>query len=65
VNARALDALLDAHDAGRADHGDLVWTLVALDAWARVFLGADVRRTTLPGAHRPPAVETTAAATAG
>lgn len=51
VTERATVArLIDEHDARRADHADTLWTLVALDTWARVFLGTEVRGERLPGA---------------
>jgi asparagine synthase (glutamine-hydrolysing) len=45
----ALEAVLDAH-ARHGAHRHLVWALVALDTWARVFLGPSLRRARLPGA---------------
>jgi asparagine synthase (glutamine-hydrolysing) len=42
--------LIDEHNRGRANHADTLWTLVALDAWSRIFLGGDVRGERLPGA---------------
>jgi len=38
------------HRAGTADHRVVLWSLVALDAWARVFLGPRMRAGLLPGA---------------
>ena len=38
------------HQAGVADHRVVLWTLLALDAWARVFLGPAMREARLPGA---------------
>jgi asparagine synthase (glutamine-hydrolysing) len=44
--------LVEEHTAGRADHRVALWSLMALDAWARVFLGARMGAETLPGAAR-------------
>ncbi|MGH9901390.1 MAG: asparagine synthase (glutamine-hydrolyzing), partial [Pyrinomonadaceae bacterium] len=46
----AVTRLIDEHDGGRADHTDILWTLIALEAWASVFLGREVRGERLPGA---------------
>jgi asparagine synthase (glutamine-hydrolysing) len=45
--------LVDEHAAGRADHRSALWSLLALDTWARVFLGPAVRAAVLPGARAP------------
>ena len=50
VRGAAMDRLIDEHNHKTADHGDLLWTLIALDSWARVFLQESVRHATLPGA---------------
>jgi asparagine synthase (glutamine-hydrolysing) len=42
--------LIDEHNRRQANHADILWTLIALDAWASVFLGASVRSERLPGA---------------
>lgn len=34
----ALQALLDAHEKGRADHHKLLWRIVVLEQWLRTFL---------------------------
>jgi asparagine synthase (glutamine-hydrolysing) len=42
--------LIEEHDRGAADHTNVLWSLVALDSWAGVFLGSEVRSERLPGA---------------
>jgi len=46
----AVRRAVEEHGSGRADHRAALWSLLALDAWARVFLGPALRTTTLPGA---------------
>ena len=46
----AVERLIHEHNRGAANHADTLWTLIALDAWAGVFLGARVRTERLPGA---------------
>jgi asparagine synthase (glutamine-hydrolysing) len=36
----AVARLLDEHDAGRADHGHRLWTLVMLELWQRTHIDA-------------------------
>ena len=50
VDPAAITRLRREHDSLQADHADLLWTLVALDAWARTFLGGQMRGERLPGA---------------
>jgi asparagine synthase (glutamine-hydrolysing) len=45
-----IERLIAEHDRGAANHADVLWSLVALDTWAAVFLGARVRGERLPGA---------------
>lgn len=42
--------IADEHARRAADHRTLLWSLVALDVWARVFLGPAPRPQSLPGA---------------
>jgi asparagine synthase (glutamine-hydrolysing) len=42
--------IVDEHDRGVPGRGRVVWALVALDAWARIFLGPAPRAERLPGA---------------
>ena len=42
--------LVEEHQRGGADHRVALWTLVALDAWARTFLGPRPASVRLPGA---------------
>lgn len=42
--------LIDEHRTGKANHCDVLWTLLALDAWAAAFLGPQVHSERLPGA---------------
>jgi asparagine synthase (glutamine-hydrolysing) len=53
----AVSRLIDEHRAGKANHGDLLWTLLALDAWAAAFLGPQVHSERLPGAATGKALE--------
>jgi asparagine synthase (glutamine-hydrolysing) len=46
-----VERLVREHDTRLANHTDLLWSLVALDSWARVFLGAEVHEERLPGAN--------------
>ena len=49
--------LIDEHRTGKANHGDVLWTLLALDAWAAAFLGPQVHSERLPGAATGKALE--------
>jgi asparagine synthase (glutamine-hydrolysing) len=51
ADAGQVGRLVREHAGGRADHRSALWSLLALDAWARVFLGPRVRTATLPGAR--------------
>jgi asparagine synthase (glutamine-hydrolysing) len=42
----AVAALLDDHEAGRADNGHRLWTLVMLELWLRAHVDAPVRAAT-------------------
>jgi asparagine synthase (glutamine-hydrolysing) len=67
VDGAATDRLVREHQQNRADHADLLWTLIALDGWMSVFLDGPVRRERLPGAATgllPSARPAAAAATA-
>ena len=44
--------LVSEHQRGAADHRVALWGLLALDAWARVFLGPGMRPERLPGRRR-------------
>ncbi|HET8654098.1 MAG TPA: asparagine synthase (glutamine-hydrolyzing) [Longimicrobiaceae bacterium] len=48
ARAGAVDALVREHAAG-ADRTDLLWSLLALERWASVFLGPALRTEELPG----------------
>ena len=37
-NRAALDAMLAEHEANRADHGHLIYSLIVFETWCRVFL---------------------------
>lgn len=50
TNRNVVDQFINEHNAKIANHGDILWTLIALDVWARVFLGSRVRSERLPGA---------------
>lgn len=49
LDAGALRGLIEEHWSGRADRSDLLWTLMALDAWSRVFLRGSLKSCVLPG----------------
>ena len=53
----AVSRLIDEHRSGKANHGDVLWTLLALDAWAVAFLGPKVHSERLPGAATGKALE--------
>jgi asparagine synthase (glutamine-hydrolysing) len=53
----AVSRLIDEHRTGKANHGDVLWTLLALDAWALAFLGPKVHSERLPGAATGKALE--------
>jgi len=46
----AIGRIIDEHNRGVCDHTNVLWSLIALDAWAAVFLGHRVRGERLPGA---------------
>ncbi len=48
--AGAVDELIKRHEKLEHDHSDTLWTLLALDTWARTFLGSELRTERLPGA---------------
>jgi asparagine synthase (glutamine-hydrolysing) len=50
ANRNVVEQLINEHNSRTANHGDILWTLIALDTWARVFLGSRVRSERLPGA---------------
>jgi asparagine synthase (glutamine-hydrolysing) len=50
TNRNVVEQLINEHNSRTANHGDILWTLIALDTWARVFLGSRVRSERLPGA---------------
>jgi asparagine synthase (glutamine-hydrolysing) len=51
MNPAALQRLVAEHNSGTKNHADILWTLVAFNAWAATFLGATVREEMLPGAE--------------
>lgn len=51
TNPAVVERLIDEHDRGAANHADTLWSLVALDLWANIFLGGRVRSERLPGAQ--------------
>jgi asparagine synthase (glutamine-hydrolysing) len=50
LDPRRLDSILDEHARGSADHADLLWSFIALEAWAGQFLVPKLSFTALPGA---------------
>jgi asparagine synthase (glutamine-hydrolysing) len=57
TNRKTIEQLISEHNAKTANHGDILWTLIALDVWARVFLDSRVRSERLPGAATGKALE--------
>lgn len=51
MNPGAIQRLVAEHNSGTKNHADILWTLVAFNAWAATFLGATVREEMLPGAE--------------
>jgi asparagine synthase (glutamine-hydrolysing) len=45
-----VERLIAEHNSNSHNHGDILWTLIALDSWARTFLGSRVHTQKLPGA---------------
>jgi len=50
TTAGAVDDLIRQHENDEHDHSDTLWTLLALDTWARTFLTSELRIERLPGA---------------
>jgi asparagine synthase (glutamine-hydrolysing) len=50
LDPRRLDEVLGEHARGTADHADLLWSLIALEAWAAQFLAPKLVFKPLPGA---------------
>jgi len=50
LDAPLVEALIDAHVAGEADHGRRLWALLALEHWARSEVGATPGRSPDAGA---------------
>lgn len=57
TDRKVVARVIDEHRTGKANHGDVLWTLLALDAWAAAFLGAQVHSERLPGAATGKALE--------
>jgi asparagine synthase (glutamine-hydrolysing) len=51
TDRRVVRRLVSEHGGGAADHREALWSLIALDAWARAFLGPRLRPERLPGAR--------------
>jgi len=47
----AVDRTIDEHWRRERDHTDLLWTILSLDAWGTLFLGASLTLMELPGAR--------------
>jgi asparagine synthase (glutamine-hydrolysing) len=41
-DARALTRLMDEHDAGSADRGSVLWALISVELWHRLYVDAPV-----------------------
>jgi asparagine synthase (glutamine-hydrolysing) len=54
TDAAEVGRRVEAHARGEEGHRALLWSLVALDAWARVFLGPEPREAALSGARAAP-----------
>jgi asparagine synthetase B (glutamine-hydrolysing) len=65
VVPRELDVVLAEHARGEVDHADVIWSLLALETWADVFLRNRPSPHALPGARtgRVPAVGARGAST--
>jgi asparagine synthase (glutamine-hydrolysing) len=50
LNTKYVERLITEHETRQKDNADLLWTLVAVDSWARVFLGSSLQTVRLPGA---------------
>jgi asparagine synthase (glutamine-hydrolysing) len=44
-NPKYVQELLDDHDCNRSDCGGLLWALIQVELWYRIFIDHDVRRT--------------------
>jgi asparagine synthase (glutamine-hydrolysing) len=51
MNPGAIQRIVAEHNSGTKNHADILWTLVAFNAWAATFLGTTVREEMLPGAE--------------
>jgi asparagine synthase (glutamine-hydrolysing) len=54
TDAAEVRRLVDEHAGGGADHASTLWSLLALDTWARVLLGPTLPAVTLPGSRPAP-----------
>lgn len=50
LRASVIDRLLMEHESGASDNADALWSLLALEVWASLFLNSDLRQYVLPGA---------------
>ena len=57
TDRKAIEQLITEHNSSTANHADILWTLIALDVWAQVFLGNRVRSERLPGAETGKSLE--------
>ena len=50
LNRDCVNRLIAEHESEKANHADILWTLLALEMWAEVFLGENLQTMRLPGA---------------
>ncbi|HWX40864.1 MAG TPA: asparagine synthase (glutamine-hydrolyzing) [Blastocatellia bacterium] len=51
ADPKRVRSLIQQHDSRQADHGNVLWSLIALETWASIFLRSRVHEFRLPGAE--------------
>jgi hypothetical protein len=51
ADPRRLRSFIQQHDNRQADHCNVLWSLIALETWASIFLRSRVQDLRLPGAE--------------
>lgn len=54
-NPAFVEKLIQHHERGFADHGSLLWGLISVELWQRVFMDSRMRAVEAPGALTAPA----------
>lgn len=49
-NRAFVEKLIKQHESGFADHGALLWGLMSVELWQRVFMDSRIRAEKVPGA---------------